>query len=92
MVPEQRLRRGSRQRTGGHDACGKSPSPGYRHRRYRPLSRTRRGVNTAHAHRRGPGERANAELKGWKILRKIRASPSRTTTLVQPAQPLILVG
>ena len=50
------------------------------------------GVNTAQAHRRGPGERANAELKGWKILRKIRASPSRTTTLVQPAQPLILVG
>ncbi|MEV0613960.1 IS5/IS1182 family transposase, partial [Nonomuraea sp. NPDC050404] len=26
---------------------------------------------------RGPGERANAQLKSWKILRKLRCSPSK---------------
>jgi hypothetical protein len=31
--------------------------------RYRPLSRFQKDVNQAHARRRGPGERANAELK-----------------------------
>jgi hypothetical protein len=36
-------------------------------------------VNTAHARQRGPGERANAEIKNWKILRKIRSSRSRAT-------------
>ena len=35
--------------------------------RYRLLSRNQREVNTAHTRRRGPGERANAELKSWKI-------------------------
>ena len=29
-----------------------------------------------------PGERANAELKNWRILRKIRSSPADATTLV----------
>jgi hypothetical protein len=43
----------------------------------------REEVNTAHARQRGPGERANAELKNWKILRKIGSNPSRTTTLIQ---------
>lgn len=33
--------------------------------------------NRAHARLRGPGERANAQLKGWKILRKLRCSPSK---------------
>ena len=45
--------------------------------RYRRLSRSQKQVNTAHARQRGPGERANAELKNWKVLRKIRSSPSR---------------
>jgi hypothetical protein len=49
-------------------------------------------VNTAHARQRGPGERANAEIKNWKILRKIRSSPSRATTLVKAVQTLILAG
>ena len=39
-----------------------------------------------------PGERANAELKSWKILRKIRSSPCRSTTLVKAVQTLILAG
>jgi hypothetical protein len=47
-------------------------------------------VNTAHAGQRGPGERANADLKSWKILRKIRSSPSHATTLVKAVQTLIL--
>jgi hypothetical protein len=39
---------------------------------------------------RGPGERANAELKNWKILRKIRSGPSRATTLVNAVQALMI--
>jgi hypothetical protein len=34
-------------------------------------------ANRAHARLRGPGERANAQLKSWKILRKLRCSPSK---------------
>jgi hypothetical protein len=34
-------------------------------------------ANRAHAKLRGPGERANAQLKSWKILRKLRCSPSK---------------
>jgi pyridoxamine 5'-phosphate oxidase family protein len=50
------------------------------------------GWGLAHARQRGPGERANAQLKSWKILRKIRCSPSRATTVVQAVQALILTG
>ena len=58
---------------------------------YRPPSGTQKDVNTAHANQRGPGERANAALKSWKI-RKIRSSPSHATTLVKAVQTLILAG
>ena len=44
--------------------------------RYRRLSDSQKDVNTAHARQRGPGERANAQLKSWKILRKIRSCPT----------------
>jgi hypothetical protein len=60
--------------------------------RYRRLSDNQKEVYTAHARQRGPGERGNAQLKSWKILRKIRCSPSRATTLVQAVQTLILAG
>ena len=60
--------------------------------RYRRLSRNQKQVNTAHARQRGPGERATAILKSWKILRKIRSSPNRATLLVQAVQALILAG
>ena len=60
--------------------------------RYRRLSQAQKDVNTAHARQRGPGERANAQLKSWKILRKIRCSPSRATSLVQAVQTLILAS
>jgi hypothetical protein len=49
-------------------------------------------VNTVHARQRGPGERANAQLKSWKVLRNIRCSPSQATALVQAVQALILAG
>jgi hypothetical protein len=34
-------------------------------------------ANRSHAKLRGPGERANAQLKSWRILRKLRCSPSK---------------
>jgi hypothetical protein len=60
--------------------------------RYRRLSRNQKQVNAAHARQRGPGERANAQLKSWIILRKIRSCPSRATELVKAVQMLILTG
>lgn len=59
---------------------------------YRPLSNNQKEVNTAHARVRGPGERANATLKNWRVLRKIRSSPNRAATLVQAVQTLILTS
>jgi hypothetical protein len=58
----------------------------------RRLSRNQREVNAAHARQRGPGERANAQLKSWRILRKIRCCPRRATTLVKAVLVLILTG
>jgi hypothetical protein len=65
-----------------------APDTGQRRR----LSRNQRAVNAAHAAKRGPGERANAVFKSWKILRKIRCCPLRTTVLVKAVQVLILAG
>jgi DDE superfamily endonuclease len=58
----------------------------------RRLSRARKQVNTAHARIRGPGERGNAQLKSWRILRRIRCCPTRATILVNAVQVLILAG
>ena len=58
--------------------------------RYRRLSQNQKDVNSAHARQRGPGERANAQLKSWKILRRIRSCPTRATELVNAVQALIL--
>jgi hypothetical protein len=58
----------------------------------RRLSRNQREVNAAHARQRGPGERANAQLKSWRILRKIRCCPYRATNLVKAVLVLILAG
>lgn len=59
---------------------------------FRPLSQNQKDVNTAHARLRGPGERANAQLKSWNVLRKIRSSPSGATILVNAVQTLILAS
>jgi hypothetical protein len=58
----------------------------------RRLSRNQREVNAAHAPQRGPGERANAQLKSWRVLRKIRCCPRRSTSLVRAVLVLILAG
>jgi hypothetical protein len=60
--------------------------------RYRRLSNSQKQVNTAHARQRGPGERANAELKNWKVLRKIRSSPTRADELVAAVQTLMIAS
>jgi hypothetical protein len=49
-------------------------------------------VKTAHARQCGPGERANAELKNWKVLCKIRSSPNRADELIAAVQTLIIVS
>jgi hypothetical protein len=56
------------------------------------LSPAQRAVNAAHAAQRGPGERANAILKTWKVLRKIHCCRLRTTALVKAVQVLVLAG
>jgi hypothetical protein len=56
----------------------------------RPLSAGMKAVNRSIAQLRAPGERANAELKNWRVLRKIRSSPSDATLLVNAVQTLIL--
>jgi hypothetical protein len=60
--------------------------------RYRRLSGNQKVVNAAHARQRGPGERVNAELKNWRILRKIRSSPSRAGHLVAAVQTLMIAN
>ncbi|MEV0766821.1 transposase family protein [Nocardia salmonicida] len=49
--------------------------------RNKPASQKR--ANRAHARLRGRGERAFAQLKVWKILRKLRCCPDKTTRLVK---------
>lgn len=60
--------------------------------RYRRLSQAQKDVNTAHARQRGPGERANAELKNWRVLRKIRSCPLRASELVAAVQTLMIAS
>lgn len=60
--------------------------------RYRPLSRSQKEVNTAHARQRGPGERANAEPKNWRVLRKIRSCPRRVLDLIAAVQALTIAS
>ena len=40
-------------------------------------------ANKAHAQLRAPGERANAQLKSWRILRKLRCCPWRAVQLAK---------
>jgi hypothetical protein len=44
---------------------------------------SQKDANRAHARLRGPGERANAQLKHWRILRKVRVSPRRVGRLAK---------
>jgi hypothetical protein len=56
----------------------------------RPLSVGMRAVDRAHSALRAPGERANADLKNWRILRKIRSSPAHASLPVDAIQTIIL--
>ena len=49
--------------------------------RNRPESQ--KTANRSHAKLRGPGERANAQLKTWKILTKLRCCPHRAGHLAK---------
>jgi len=44
---------------------------------------SQKDANRAHAKLRGPGERANAQLKTWRILRKLRCCPWRAGRLAK---------
>jgi hypothetical protein len=46
--------------------------------------------NKAHAKLRAPGERANAQLKTWRILRKLRCCPWRAGQLAKAIHVLQL--
>jgi hypothetical protein len=54
--------------------------------------RRRKQVNAAHARQRGPGERVNAQLKNWRILRKIRSCPNHAAKLVAAIQTLMIAS
>ena len=49
--------------------------------RNKPASQ--KDANRAHARLRGPGERANAQLKSWRILRKLHCCPWRAGQLAK---------
>ena len=44
---------------------------------------SQKDANRAHAKLRAPGERANAQLKTWRILRKLRCCPWRAGQLAK---------
>ncbi|WP_281245877.1 transposase family protein [Pseudonocardia oroxyli] len=60
--------------------------------KFKKLSRNQREANTAHARRRGPGERAIAELKNRRVLRKIRSSSNTADKLIAADQTLMIAG
>jgi hypothetical protein len=54
------------------------------------LSAGQKALNRSLSALRAPGERANADLKNWRILRKIRSSPTHASLLVNAIQAVIL--
>lgn len=75
----------------GYQGAGGTVTVPYRGR-WRNLSEGRRAVNRSHAKIRAVGEQANAVIKTWRLLRKLRCSPSRTTPLVQAVLGLHLTA
>jgi hypothetical protein len=55
-------------------------------------SRSQKEVNTAHARRRGPGERVDAEPKNWRVLHEIRSCPTRAADLVAAVRTFMIVS
>jgi hypothetical protein len=64
----------------GYDPTGQQVITPYKSRN-KPDSQ--KDANRAHARLRGPGERANTQLKQWRILRKLRCCPRRTGQLAK---------
>jgi hypothetical protein len=64
----------------GYDETGEQVVTPYKGRN-KPESQ--KDANRAHARLRGPGERANAQLKYWRILHKVRVSPHRIGRLAK---------
>lgn len=56
----------------------------------RPSRASRRRSTGPLSALRAPGERANADLKNWRILRKTRSSPTHATQLVNAVRAVIL--
>lgn len=54
----------------------------------RNKSASQKTANRSHARLRGPGERANAQLKSWKILTKLRCCPHRAGHLAKAIHTL----
>ena len=64
----------------GYDETGRHVITPYKGRN-KPESQ--KDANRAHARLRGPGERANAQLKTWRVLRKLRCCPRRAGRLAK---------
>jgi hypothetical protein len=64
-------------------AGGTVRTPFKRHQHRPKLSIRQKAVNKSHARIRARGEQAVATLKTWRILTKLRCSPSPATTIVQ---------
>jgi hypothetical protein len=64
----------------GYDQTGQHVITPYKGRK-KPESQ--KDANRAHARLRGPGERANAQLKYWRVLHKLRCSPHRAGRLAK---------
>ena len=64
----------------GYTGAGNHIRAPYKGRNKPPAQKT---ANRAHARLRGPGERANAQLKTWRILRKLRCCPWKAGQLAK---------
>lgn len=53
------------------------------------IPESQKAANCAHARLRSPGERANAQLKIWRILRKLRCCLWRTGQLAKASYPRV---
>ncbi|MFD8008187.1 transposase family protein [Streptomyces mirabilis] len=60
--------------------------------RWSTLPAGKRAVNSSHARIRAVGEQANATLKGWRLLRKLRCSTTRITDIVRAVMALQLAA
>lgn len=73
----------------GYQGAGDAVRVPYRGR-WEKLSAGQRAVNVSHARIRALGEQAMATLKTWRLLRRLRCSTTRITSLVQAVLTLHL--